>query len=486
MIFSSIEFVFFFPAVFVVYWLLPRRAWLQNSWLLLCSYVFIASWSLKLFPVFLVATLVDYAAGQLIGKWRDDRPRAARAVLWLSILYNIGQLFWWKYEGFFADSLNGLLYTQLPVLHLILPVGLSFYTFQKIAYVVDVYDGKIAPCRNPLTFATYVAFFPQIVAGPIVRGGDLLPQWEKPRLFDADRLASAGAIFLVGWIKKAFVADWLGQYIVDPIFAADAQYSTAGHWIAIVAYWIQIYCDFSGYSEMAIGAGRALGIELPVNFNYPMLSKSVAELWRRWHITLNTWLFEYIYGPLTLSKGFFKGRLDMAFLVTFLASGLWHGPRWTYITWGLLHAVALIVHRRWDEYYRGLCRKDRKWVARRKTLGYAAWAWIGTQLWFLLTLIPFRAPTLGGAAHFVKSMFLPHAGLRWPTEIVPPARTTTFAMIVFVLVAYHVLETPRGRRAREILLGAPASIRGIAYGALIVFLYLFGPQSASTFVYAQF
>lgn len=490
MSFTDVAFAFFFPAVLVIHWLLPRRAWAQNGWLLLASWVFYASWSPRLLWVLLLSTAVDWGLGLILDGERF-RPAQRRAALGLSIAFNVGLLCWFKYEGFFASSLDALLGRMglgapLPVLALVAPIGLSFYTFQKLSYVIDVYDTKIPACRSPLTFAAFVAFFPQIVAGPIVRGPELLPQWATARRFDIDQLARGASIFLLGFFKKAFVADILRDALVDPVFDHPAAFSTAGHWVGLVGYAVHLYCDFSGYSEMAIGAGRMLGLELPVNFNYPFLSKSVAELWRRWHITLNTWLFEYLYGPMTTGRGFMRGRLGLGFIVVFLVSGLWHGPRWTYVVWGLLHGLALWAHFRWDAFYRGLCRKDRRWVARRKTVGYALVAWAGTQAWFVLTLVPFRALTLGDAGRFLRGLVVPTSGLLLPLAPAPVGRTFIFAVAALFLLVYHLLELPRGQAIRARLLALPAPVRGVVYGLVIALVYLFMPTGGSTFVYAQF
>jgi alginate O-acetyltransferase complex protein AlgI len=491
--YTDIDFAFFLPVVFCVYWLLPRTRRWQNGYLLLASYAFYASWSPRLLSVLLLSTAVDYAVGLYLAAHPDD-PRRRRGALLVSLIYNIAQLCFFKYAGFFAESLNDLLRTlhvpgSLPVLKLVLPVGISFYTFQKISYVLDVYDGREPACRSPLDFALFCAFFPQIVAGPIVRAGELLPQLAAPRRLDAagiDRLRGGCAVFLLGFFKKAYLAEYLGQYLVQPVFQSPGSYSAAGHWLALLGYGAQIFCDFSGYSEMAIGCARLFGIELPANFNYPYLSKNLIEFWRRWHITLNRFLFDYIYGPLTTGHGLLRGRLDLGFLLVFLLSGLWHGARWTFVAWGLLHAVALIVTRRYDERYRGLCRKDRAWVRRRKSAAYGAVAWALTQLFFLLTLIPFRAPSLADALGFARGL-VSSPGRQLLPDKAPYLRDPSFALCAALLVAYHLLEaTGPGRRLRESFFALPALVRGAAYGLTIAFLFVFMPLSSGTFIYALF
>jgi D-alanyl-lipoteichoic acid acyltransferase DltB (MBOAT superfamily) len=494
--FSNVEFAFFFPVVFLVYWLLPRRIGWQNAFLLAVSYLFYATWNPRLLPLILLATAVDYWAALRIdanrpapgaGDTAEARAgrRRMRGALAVSLVYNVGQLAFFKYFGFFAESLNGLLGamglpSSLPVLRLVLPVGISFYTLQKMAYVLDVYNGAQQPCRSKLTFATFVAFFPQLVAGPIPRGQDLLPQFGAPRRPSPDQWRAGAGAFLLGFVKKAYAAEYLAQFVVDPVFSAPERYSAAGHWIALVGYAAQIFCDFSGYSDMAIGSARLLGIELPENFRFPFLSRSLREMWQRWHITLNSWLFEYLYGPLTTSRGWWRGRLDLGFIVVFLISGLWHGAAWTFILWGFLHGVGLVIHRRWDEFYRGLCRRDRSYVALRQSNGYGAASWGLTQFFFLLTLVPFRAPSAAAAGAFARAL-LGSAGTERPTVL-----SINIAVIGAFLIAYHVLALPIARKAWDRFVALPAPVRGFAYGLVVVYLMIFMPAASGTFIYANF
>jgi alginate O-acetyltransferase complex protein AlgI len=500
-IFTGVEMWFFLPVVLAVYWALPRRAPVQNVFLVAISYVFYASWNPRMVWVIALATAVDYVIGLYIAAQRaqanadGELPaparRRARVALGVSIAYNLGQLGYFKYAGFFAASLDDLLSalglgTPLPVLHVLLPLSISFFTLQKLAYAIDVYYGRLPACRSPLTFATFVAFFPQLVAGPIPRGSELLPQLEAPRRLLPSHLTEGAGLFFLGFVKKAFIADYLGQYLVNPVFADPSGYSTLGVWLALVGYSFQVFCDFSGYSEMAIGCARMLGIQLPENFRYPFFARNLIDLWRRWHITLNTWLFDYLYGPMTTGSSWMRGRLDLGFLIVFLISGLWHGAMWTFILWGLLHGIGLVVTRRWDEHYRGLCRKDRSYVALRKSRRYVTAAWLLTQLFFVLTLIPFRAPTLGAAGAMASGLLLPRGGL-----LVPPHDGTylQYPMLVLCLalvVGYHLLATDRGQRVRDRFFGLPPFVRGTIYGVAIAFLVLFTPLAAGTFIYANF
>lgn len=489
MSFTSIGFLFFFPVVFLLHWALPRRARWQNAFVLAASWLFYFLWSPRLFPLIVATTAVDYLVTLDIEGHRAD-ARRMRGALALSLVFNVGLLGYFKYAGFFAASLNALLSRaglapSLPVLHLALPLGISFFTFQKIGYVVDVYYGRIEACRSPLRFAAFVAFFPQLAAGPIVRGDELLPQLAEPRAIDAERLRRGAGRFFLGFFKKAFVADFVAAQLVDPIFAHPDRYSAAGLGLGVLGYAMQVFCDFSGYTDMALGTARLLGIELPENFNYPFLSRSLIDFWRRWHITLNRWWFEYLYGPLTAGDGWFRGRFDAAFLLVFLVSGLWHGPRWTFVAWGLMHGVGLVVHRRWDEFYRTLCRRDRAWVARRRGAPYQVAAWALTQAFFVLSLVPFRAPTLRVAGAYALGMLSPRAGLLLPPDP-PRLRTPNLALCAAALVLYHLVELAPMRPLRERFFAMPALARGVFYGLVAAYLMVFVPVAAGTFIYAQF
>lgn len=487
---TEIEFAFFLPAVLLLYWLLPRRASWQNAVLLAASYVFYAAWNPRLAVLLLVATAVDYLAALAI-----DRSQAAaasgsavaarrmRIALGVSFAANLGTLAYFKYAGFFAESLNGMLGSvglsmSLPVLRVLLPLGISFYTLQKLGYVIDVYYGRVPAQRSALVFATFAAFFPQVTAGPISRAGMLLPQLELARTIDPARIASGAGLFLVGYVLKGYVADTLGAMLVNPVFAGGgAGYGVLAHWLALVGYAAQIFSDFAGYSLLAIGCARLFSIELPQNFNLPFLSRSLPDFWRRWHITLNSWLFDYIYTPLT--TGALRGRFDLALMIVFLASGLWHGAAATFVLWGAMHGVGMVVYRHWDEFYRGLCRRDRAWVKRRQSAPYRFASWFLTQLFFLLSLVPFGAASIGDAGAFAR-------GLVVSTGTAQVAIGISILLCAAILVAFHLAGTDGTRRLRELAASVPAPVRGAAYAAAIAWLLVFVPIGASAFIYRQF
>lgn len=486
----EIEFLFFFPLVFALHWLGPRRTGWQNGLLLVAGIFFYAGWDWRYLPVLWGGAAIDFAIARFLADTPDDAAHAARRrrALGLSLALSLGALAGFKYLGFFAQSVGGLLeaiglQASLPVLKLALPLGISFYTLQRIGYMIDVYYGRLPACRSFAAFALFVTWFPQITAGPISRGAQLLHQVERPRRLTAGGLGAAAATFILGYFLKGCVADWLGGRVVDPVFDDEAIYSSATHWIALGAYAVQVFADFAGYTLLAIGVSRAFAIELPVNFNAPFLSRSLQEFWGRWHITLNRWLFDYIYGPLTTGKGWFRGRLDAGLLVVFLASGIWHGAAWGFVLWGILHGLGMVAHRNWDEFYRGLCRKDRAWVARRRSWWYAVAAWALTQAFFVLALLPFRSVTGARTLEFAAGL-LGHGGTR---TLELPVMIVAISWIgVFAVAALHLVEMPAAAGLKERLVRLPAPITGVAFGLLILWIAVMMPASSGTFIYRAF
>ena len=492
---AGLEMVFFLPLALAAYWLGPRRAGWQNAVLALASVIFYLSWNPRLLAVLVAAILASYGAGAWLGALPTEGlpeaeagvvRRRRRRVLTLALVAQLGLLGVFKYAGFFADSLNALLGAvgidgALPILRLALPLGISYTTLVQVGYLLEVYWERAPACRDPLAYGVFVGFFPQLLAGPIVRARAMLPQYLVPRRLAADDVAAGAAALLLGFTMKAFVADWLSPRVVDPVFAHPATFATRTLWVGLLGYATQLFSDFAGYSLMALGTGRLFGLALPENFRHPFLSKSLAELWRRWHISLNTWLFDYLFAPLTTGRSWFRGRTGAGFLVVFLVSGLWHGATWTFVLWGLAHGVALAGHHAYDGFYKGLCRKDRAWVARRKSRGYGLASWVVTQLFFVLTLVPFRAPSLAAAVDFGKGL----VGLGGSGRLAERFGLQAAAITLF-FVAYHLLEVGPGPRWLARFRALPAAVRGVAYGLVVAFLMVYTPLGASTFIYAQF
>jgi len=346
MLFNSIDFAIFLPIVFLCYWYVFRqKVRLQNLLLLVASYFFYGLWDWRFLFLILASTIVDFFVGIYIAR-NNENPKNAKFGLYVSILFNLSLLGFFKYYNFFVESFTDMFqlfgYTIKSVwtLKIILPVGISFYTFQTISYSLDIYYKRINPTRNFLNFAAFVSFFPQLVAGPIERASNLLKQIEKKRSFNHDQIVSGLKLILWGLFKKMVIADSLAP-IVDDIFANYPEYSSATLILGVTLFSFQVYGDFSGYSDIAIGTAKLFGIELMSNFKFPNFSRNVAEYWQRWHVSLSTWFRHYIYIPLGGSR---VNKLISIrnIAIVFLVSGFWHGANWTFIFWGAFHAVAFI------------------------------------------------------------------------------------------------------------------------------------------------
>lgn len=343
MLFNSIEFIIFLPITFILYWLLHRNLRWQNLFVVAASYLFYGWWDWKFLLLIAFTTLCSYVSGRLIaesGKWKVE---SGKYVMWGNIAINLLILGLFKYYDFFAQSFADAFLggnADGMLLHLVLPVGISFYTFQALSYSIDVYRGTIHATRDVVAFTAYVSFFPQLVAGPIERATSLLPQFEHKRHFDYRTAVDGLRQMLWGFFKKMVVADSCALY-VDEIFAHPDWYNGATLLTAAVLFTIQIYGDFSGYSDIAIGCAKLFGIKLRRNFNVPYFSRDIAEFWRRWHISLTTWFRDYIYIPLGGSR-VPKGRVVLNTFVIFLVSGMWHGANWTFLAWGAYHAVLFL------------------------------------------------------------------------------------------------------------------------------------------------
>lgn len=343
MVFSSLLFLFrFMPIAFVAYYLTPKR--LKNLTLLIASLVFYSWGEVRYFPIMLSVILVNYYAGLGIEKYRE-KVSVRRTILTASILFSVGFLAVFKYADFILSNVNGLLGTQIPYLKLTLPLGISFYTFQIMTYTIDVYLKKIEAEHNIIDFGTFVVLFPQLIAGPIVKYIDIHREL-KSRTIRLETVQEGVETFILGLASKVLIANSIGALWTEVEQLGFANISTPLAWLAIVAYTLQIYFDFSGYSLMAIGMGKMLGFTFPQNFNYPYISRSMTEFWRRWHMTLSGWFKEYLYFPLGGSRvkplrGYFN------LFVVWFCTGLWHGASWNFIFWGLYYFVLIVLERLW-------------------------------------------------------------------------------------------------------------------------------------------
>jgi alginate O-acetyltransferase complex protein AlgI len=347
MLFNSIEYLFFLPIVFGLYWLLAGNRKGQNLLLLLASYSFYAYWDYRFLSLIILSSGLDFYIGKSIHKTVEINKR--KQLLTLSVVANIGVLAIFKYFDFFIGSANDLFHSlgvgfELGLLEFIFPVGISFYTFQTLSYTIDVYCGKIEPTDDVISFFGFVSFFPQLVAGPIERAKDLLPQFKNPRKFEYGNAVHGMRQILWGMFKKVVLAD-NAAVIVDSIFGNYEDASPILLLFGASMFFIQVYGDFSGYSDIAIGTARLFGFKLSVNFSSPFFSRSVREFWRRWHITLNTWFRDYVYFPLGGNrKGHTRHLINIA--VVFVICGFWHGPAWTFIIWGIVNAAYFVIEQR--------------------------------------------------------------------------------------------------------------------------------------------
>jgi len=484
MIFTTPAFVLFFLLFF---WLYPNlRGQARKVLLLAASYLFYASWSAPLVLLLVGSTALDFTLGRALGRTEDPRRRL-RLVL-ASVVGNLGALGFFKYHDFFAESaaagLQALgLSVSAPTLAIVLPVGISFYTFQTMSYTIDVYRRRLAPTAAPLDFALYVAFFPQLVAGPIERAGHLLPQLADP---DARRSDLSGwGLIAIGAFKKVVIADNLAPF-VDVVYAAPEQAWAPALWFATYAFAFQIYCDFSGYSDIAVGVARLMGFDLVQNFRAPYASAGPGEFWRRWHVSLSSWLRDYLYIPLGGNRrGPLRARVNL--MLTMLLGGLWHGAAWNYVLWGGWHGLLLMVFRGrgWD----GLrARLDRVRVLRP-----LVWA-IRWLVFFHLVCLGwalFRARSLADCGVIVRKL-LDVSGWQlgpWLAEVEASGEGRVLAMWGLVMAAL-LLAQVAGRVGSDTLAArlwrAPPALRFVVVVALLYACVLAAPETPPPFIYFQF
>ncbi len=346
MLFSEFRFAVFLVAVFFLYWVVLKNNTSRKIMLLIASYVFYGAWDYRFLSLIAVSTLIDYFAAIKISHTEHYK----KTWLYVSLIMNLGLLGFFKYCNFFIDSFIHFAHSigfhpSQPTLDIILPVGISFYTFQTLSYTIDVYRGKLAPSKNLLDFSLFVSFFPQLVAGPIVKASDFIWQLQEKKIFRIKQFRIGINVFLLGFFKKVVISDNIAP-IIDLVFSHTMDYSLFASWIGILLYALQIYFDFSGYSDMAIGTSKLFGYELIKNFDYPYFSQNITQFWRRWHISLSSWLKEYLYISLGGNKGS-QWFVNRNLMLTMLLGGLWHGAGWNFVIWGGLHGFALIAHKLW-------------------------------------------------------------------------------------------------------------------------------------------
>lgn len=467
MLFPTVEFAVFFGLVFFLSWAAAPRPGLRKFILLAASYFFYGFWNWRFMFLLFEASLVNY----LFGRWIEDcrGPRRRKALLGLGIFFNLAVLGFFKYQGFFMENLSSVLTglglsRELPVLEILLPMGISFFTFQGISYIVDVYRKEIPASRSLVDLLLYISFFPQLVAGPIVRARDFMPALREP---PPDRKIRAGYAFLLiglGLFKKVVIAHYLAVTLVEPVFAMPQSWSTVDLLLGVYGYAVQIYCDFSAYSDMAIGFAALLGFEFRKNFDQPYRARSVTEFWRRWHISLSTWLRDYLYIPLGGNRcGSWRTARNL--MLTMLLGGLWHGAAWNFVFWGLLHGCALMVERR---------SRTLTWMPRLRE-----WEKLVLTFHFVcLTWIFFNASNFGMATEYL---------LAFGNTDLPVKMATPFVLTLLGIgMAGQFLPARLIPWLEQRLAFCPVPMQGLVMGAWLVAVTAVGPGTLAPFIYFRF
>lgn len=481
MLFNSFEYILFLPAVFLLYWFVFKPLRWQNLLVVIASYLFYGWWDWRFLLLIAFTTLCSYGSGLAIEHYEGHR-RVQRFISAANIVLNLGILGVFKYYNFFVDNLQAafaVVGVQLdwPTLHVLLPVGISFYTFQALSYSIDVYRHKQQATRDIIAFFAFISFFPQLVAGPIERATNLLPQFLKSRQFDYARAVDGCRQMLWGFFKKIVIADTCAT-CVDEIWRNYEAQNSFTLFIGVLMFTIQIYCDFSGYSDIAIGTARLFGINLMRNFNFPYLSRSIPEFWRRWHISLMTWFQDYIYFPLGGSRCS-KAKRVRNTLIVFGVSGLWHGANWTFICWGLYHALLFVPY-----VALGINTKRDDTLPHKRTIVYTLKALLQTGVTFLLAMggwLIFRADSMTQAVDYFCRI------CTWEFfDFKAHCKLTSLVIAFFMLIVeYLQRHKQHGLEMDGQGIFRYAAVRYFIYILLIVLMVKFA-TGAQQFIYFQF
>jgi D-alanyl-lipoteichoic acid acyltransferase DltB (MBOAT superfamily) len=472
MLFNSWVYAVFLPAVLSIYYVLNRRS--QNIFLAVASYVFYGWWDYRFCSLLFISTIVDYTCGR---RMEHAGASERRLWLWVSCCVNLGILGFFKYFGFFVDSAERLLGlmgldASIPTLSIILPVGISFYTFQTLSYTIDVYRGQLKPTRDIVEFALYVSFFPQLVAGPIERATRLLPQIQDVRRVDSHKLSSGAVLILIGLFRKVAIADGIAPQ-VNAIFENPSGAGSAELLVGLYLFSIQIYCDFAGYSDIARGTARLLGFELVENFQHPYFSTSITEFWRRWHVSLSSWLRDYLYIPLGGNRQGVARTYRNLFL-TMLLGGLWHGANWTFVVWGALHGFYLAIHKL-------ILGERHPRVGNRRRQG-REWAVDAIKMLLTfhlvaLTWIFFRASTFADAWVYLSGLVL------WSGPVASGglARLCVAGGLLAALDLWQY-----ARKDHTMILSSVVWVRGAGYAIMVLAICALRSSGDIPFIYFQF
>lgn len=473
MLFNSLVFIGFFIVVYSTYLLLHRNYRVQNRLLLVASYVFYGYWDWRFLSLIAISTIVDFYVGRRLFETEIQWKR--KSLLFFSVLANLSLLGFFKYFNFFADSVAELLQAfgmraDIATLEIVLPVGISFYTFQTMSYTIDIYRRKAQPTTNFFDFALFVSFFPQLVAGPIERAVNLLPQVTAPRRIKANQLNAGLFLILWGYYKKVVIADNIGM-IADRIFNGYTQFHGIDIIVGVLAFAVQIYCDFSGYSDIARGLAKLMGFDLMVNFKLPYFALNPSDFWTRWHVSLSSWLRDYLYIPLGGNrKGKIRTQVNLA--ITMLLGGLWHGAAWNFVVWGAFHGFILAAYRIFDRNP----EHDDSWSGKYSYPRIIA----KMLLMFILTLIGwvlFRARTIDQITYMLTQW----AGGMSASTLDMAHQLVFYSLPLLVIQVYQYAK-------RDLL--APIKLNPIIriplYAHFLLWIFIFGVREAAEFIYFQF
>ena len=484
MLFNSLDFAIFLPVVFLLYWFVAQKNLkLQNSLIVISSYVFYGWWDWRFLSLIIFSTVVDYFVGQKLRT--EDKKSNRRILLWTSIIINLGFLGFFKYYNFFLENfVNAFSFFGMHInnnsLNIILPVGISFYTFQTLSYTVDVYNKKLEPTKNFIAFTAFVCFFPQLVAGPIERATNLLPQFYRKRTFEYHKAVDGMRQILWGLFKKAVIADNCAEF-ANQIFNNSAEMNGSTLILGVFFFSIQIYGDFSGYSDIAIGTSRLFGFDLKQNFAAPYFSKNIVEFWRRWHISLSKWLTDYVFTPLALKlRHFEKKGIIVSVFITFFFSGLWHGAGWNFIVYGLIHAIYFLITLLILGHKKSFnTNSDNKIIPSFKD----SFNMILTFVLVSFSYIFFRSENIGHAISYISEILSPSL------FSIPKFIGMKNALITIIIVGFFVLIEWRGRDRQYAIerfgLKWKRPLRYAMYYVIIIAIFWFGGKEQQ-FIYFQF
>ena len=490
MLFNSLDFGIFLPIVFFLYWFVFNKSLkIQNTLIVVASYVFYGWWDWRFLSLIAFSTTVDYLVGQKLKN--EDQQNKRRLLLWISIIINLGFLGFFKYYNFFLENfVNAFNLFGMEInnnsLNIILPVGISFYTFQTLSYTIDVYNNKLEPVKDFVAFSAFVCFFPQLVAGPIERATHLLPQFYKKRMFDYSKAVDGMRQILWGLFKKIVIADNCAEY-ANLIFNNSADYSGSPLIIGVIFFTFQVYGDFSGYSDIAIGTSRLFGFDLKQNFSAPYFSKNIVEFWRRWHISLGKWLTDYVFTPLALKfRHYEKKGITISVLITFFISGIWHGAGWNFIVFGLIHAIFYLItlsvlgHRKSFN-----TKSENKIIPSLKDIFNMTLTFVLVSFSFIF----FRAENISHAFSYISGIISPSL-LSTPYIIEEGTGLLILPKTIFLLIGLFIFIEWLGRESQfaiELINKNMNKVgRFVLYLFLIYLLTAFGSYKEVQFIYFQF